>query len=99
MRRAVEPVPGKPRRDYAPAFHAQEILLRAYNVKEYQIVGPGSLDTDVYDVNAMAAPGTTQEQFQIMLRYLLAERLKFAHLESPDSVSGYELTARRADRS
>jgi uncharacterized protein (TIGR03435 family) len=75
-------------------FTLKKILLRAYDVKEYQIFGPGSIDTDAYDVSATAAPGTTQEQFQLMLRNLLAERLQLTlHQEAEDLISGYELTA------
>jgi uncharacterized protein (TIGR03435 family) len=73
-------------------FTLRKILSRAYNVKDYLISGPKSLDADAYDVSAKAAPGTTQEQFQLMLRSLLAERLKFeAHIESRDFVTGYQL--------
>ena len=73
-------------------FTLKKILLRAYDVKEYQIFGPASIDTTVYNVEATAAPGTPQDQFQLMLRNLLAERLQLTvHQESKDYISGYDL--------
>ncbi len=74
-------------------FTLRKILLRAYNVRDYQIVGPSFLDTTVYNLDATAAPGTTQEVFQAMLRNLLAERLQLKiHEENRDFISGYDLT-------
>jgi uncharacterized protein (TIGR03435 family) len=73
-------------------FTLRKILLRAYDVKDWQIAGPSSIDTDVYDVDATAAPGTTQEVFQVMLRNLLVERFQLElHLGSGDVFSGYDL--------
>jgi uncharacterized protein (TIGR03435 family) len=73
-------------------FTLRKILLRAYDLKEWQIVGPSSIDTDVYDVDATAAPGTTQEVFQVMLRNLLVERFQLElHVGSGDVFSGYDL--------
>jgi len=73
-------------------FTLKKALLRAYDVQDYQISGPSSLDTDAYDIAATASVGVTHEQFQVMLRNLLAERLHLAlHLETRDFVSQYDL--------
>ena len=54
------------------------LLLRvAYNVQDYQIVGPEWLAQDRYDIVARAAvPVTGQQLLQQMLQSLLAERFK-----------------------
>ena len=48
---------------------------------DFEISGPGWLDTERYTISATIPPGTTQEQFRLMLQNLLAERfgLKFHH--------------------
>jgi uncharacterized protein (TIGR03435 family) len=55
-------------------------IQRAYGIEDYQIGGPGSLGT-VWSITANAAPGTTQEQANLMLQSLLEERfhLTFHH--------------------
>jgi uncharacterized protein (TIGR03435 family) len=61
------------------------ILTRAYNVKAYQISGPGWLDTERFDIAAKIPEGATKEQFLLMLQGLLAERFKLKlHREKKD---------------
>ena len=50
------------------------LLVRAYNVKTYQIEGPEWLDSDGFDITAKIRPGATVEEFRVMLQNLLAER-------------------------
>lgn len=52
------------------------LLVNAFDVKAFQIVGPAWLDTERFDVNATMPPQTTKAQFQVMLQNLLAERFK-----------------------
>jgi uncharacterized protein (TIGR03435 family) len=54
----------------------KSLLVTAYGLKNYQVEGPPWLDTDGYDITAKVAPGTTREQFNLMLQSLLAERFK-----------------------
>jgi len=56
----------------------KRVLLRAYDMKNYQIVGPDWLDTLRFDVLATLPGSATNEQFQAMLRDLLATRFKMA---------------------
>ena len=73
-------------------FTLKKILMRAFGVKDFQISGPASLDSAAYDIAATAAPGTTLEQFQLMLQNLLAEQLNLKfHYETRDFISSYEL--------
>jgi uncharacterized protein (TIGR03435 family) len=54
----------------------KNLLVNAYDVKDYQISGPDFLNTERFDVEATMPPETTKQQFLIMLQNLLAERFK-----------------------
>src|SRR6266446_4406926 len=54
----------------------KNILMRAYEVKGYQISGPGWLDSERFDIVAKVPQGATKEQFLLMIQNLLAERFK-----------------------
>src|SRR3954451_10262547 len=61
----------------------KNVIMRAYNVKGYQISGPSWLDSERFDITAKVPAGATKEQFQLMLQNLLAERFKLQlHRES-----------------
>ena len=63
----------------------RRILLSAYEVKNYQISGPGWLDTLRFDITAKVPDGTTKDQFQLMLQNLLITRFKMTvHRESKE---------------
>ena len=63
----------------------KNLLTVAYGVKNYQISGPGWLDTERYDIMAKMPPDTTKEQFALMLQSLIAERFKLTlHRETKD---------------
>src|SRR5262245_40529750 len=53
-----------------------ELVRSAFQVREYQIIGPDWLKFDRYDVRAKAPDGTAQDQIPLMLQSLLAERFK-----------------------
>jgi uncharacterized protein (TIGR03435 family) len=69
----------------------QNLLAQAYRIKNFQIEGPGWLDTDRFDVEAKLPAGAKDDEFPAMLQALLKERftLKF-HLESK-ALSAYVL--------
>lgn len=52
----------------------RSMLYYAYGFAGREIIGPAWLGSGRFDITATAAPGTTKEQFTIMLRNLLAER-------------------------
>jgi uncharacterized protein (TIGR03435 family) len=74
---------------------AQMLILRAYRIQPSQLIGaPDWAATERFDVVAMAAAGTPQEQMPLMVRALLADRFKLAvHQESRD-LPIYALVAR-----
>ncbi len=52
------------------------VIRKAYNVKYYQISGPSWFDSERFNIVATVPPGTTEEQFRLMLQNLLADRFK-----------------------
>jgi uncharacterized protein (TIGR03435 family) len=61
----------------------RRVLLNAYDFRNYQILGPDWLNTLRFDITAILPEGATKEQFQSMLRNLLATRFQMtAHGES-----------------
>jgi uncharacterized protein (TIGR03435 family) len=68
-----------------PFVSLRDLLIRAYDVKTYQITGPAWLDTERYDITATMPPDTTMPQFRTMLQNLLAERFKLTmHRETKE---------------
>lgn len=55
------------------------LISRAYGVEYYQVIGPDWLTdfrAEKYNIVASIAPGTTEQQFRVMLQNLLAERFQ-----------------------
>jgi uncharacterized protein (TIGR03435 family) len=68
-----------------PYMAMKNILMNAYDVKNFQIVGPSWLDTERFDITATMPPDTTNQQFRVMLQNLLAERFKLTiHRETKE---------------
>ena len=70
----------------------KQLLVRAYDLKNYQVEGPAWLDTDGYDIVAKVPSGTTKEQFNLMLQSLLAERFKVTAHRETKTLPVYALT-------
>jgi uncharacterized protein (TIGR03435 family) len=74
-----------PGRIHYPFMSLKNILMNAYDVKNFQISGPSWLDTERFDIEATMPPDTTKEQFRVMLQNLLAERFKLTiHRDSKE---------------
>ncbi|HEY1758742.1 MAG TPA: TIGR03435 family protein [Bryobacteraceae bacterium] len=54
----------------------KEVIGKAYKVQQYQITGPGWIETERYDIVARFAPHSAADQVPLMLQALLAERFK-----------------------
>lgn len=68
-----------------PFMSLKALLMTAYDVKTYQIVGPVWLDSERFEITATMPPETTKEQFHVMLQNLLAERFKLViHKENKE---------------
>ena len=71
----------------------RQIILAAYGVKEYQLVGPSWLDTERYHIDAKAEGNVDDDKLMPMLQTLLAERFHLAlHREKKDTTA-YALVA------
>jgi uncharacterized protein (TIGR03435 family) len=61
------------------------LLMRAYELKNYQIGGPAWIDSERYDIAAKIPAGATRSQVSLMLQSLLAERFRLlAHRETKE---------------
>jgi uncharacterized protein (TIGR03435 family) len=70
--------------------------VNACDVRETQISGPAWLDTEWYSVEATMPPPTTKEQFRVMLRNLLQDRLKMAIYWENRDLPVFSLTVGRS---
>ena len=69
------------------------LLRRAFAIDTFQLVTPSGLPNAYFDIHAKVPPGTTDPEFDEMLRNLLSERFSLeAHHESRE-MPGYELVA------
>jgi len=67
------------------------VIGKAYDVKYYQISGPGWFESERFNIIATVPPGTTKEQFRLMLQNLLADRFKLALHKETREMSIYSL--------
>jgi uncharacterized protein (TIGR03435 family) len=73
-----------------------QLLMKAWDVEYYRIDGPAWLkstahELDLYDITATLQPGTTRQQFQLMLQNLLVERFQIKLHHETRTLPGYEL--------
>jgi uncharacterized protein (TIGR03435 family) len=63
------------------SFPLQIVLLRAFDIKPYQLSGPSWISSERYDIRAKLPEGASKEQVPAMFRNLLVERfgMKFHH--------------------
>ncbi len=69
----------------------KDLIQTAWNVKSYQVTGPGWMESARFDISAKLAAGTTKEQSREMLQNLLAERFKLVIHHSTKESSIYAL--------
>jgi uncharacterized protein (TIGR03435 family) len=72
-------------------FTLSALIGTAYDVKWYQMPGADP-NADRFEVTATMAPGTTKDQFRLMLQNLLAERFKLAVHKEMREIPIYALT-------
>ena len=70
----------------------KQLLVKAYDLKNYQVEGPAWLDSDGFDIVAKIPAGTSKEQFNLMLQSLLAERFKVTVHRETKTLPVYALT-------
>lgn len=61
------------------ATNVSLLVQVAYHVKDFRLLGgPGWINAERFDIDAIAADGTTVEQTRVMLQAMLADRFKLA---------------------
>ena|SRR5579863_235705 len=71
----------------------KNLLLHAYEVRDFQILGgPGWIDSDRFDVEAKAEGNPSPERITLMLQTLLADRFKLALHRDTKELPIYALT-------
>lgn len=85
-----------PGRIHYPFMTMKSLLTNAFDVKNFQIVGPSWLDTERFDITATMPPNTTKEQFRAMLQNLLAERFKLTIHRDSKELPMYSLTVAKS---
>jgi len=72
-----------------------ELLMKAWNMKSYQISGPDWLRardrSNSYTITATMPPATSAQDFQVMLQHLLIERFHMQTRHETRKITGYEL--------
>ena len=69
----------------------KRLVAEAYHLQLNQVLGPGWLDKNEYDIDAKAAGAGTREQMALMLRSLVAERFKLTKHSEMRDLRVYEL--------
>jgi uncharacterized protein (TIGR03435 family) len=67
------------------------VILRAYDVLNFEVSAPGWLSSQRYDIAAKVPPGTSMEQCNRMLQSLLAERFHLTLHHETKELQGFEL--------
>ncbi len=67
------------------------LLMQAYGLKDYQILGPSWIETDRFEVAAKIPAGANQAQVAGMLQLLLAQRFRLAVRRETRELSVYAL--------
>ena len=62
----------------AGAASLKTLLMRAYELKDYQIGGPGWMDSERYEIAAKIPGGATRREVALMLQSLLTQRFRLA---------------------
>jgi len=69
----------------------KSVILRAFGVQAFQLIGPDWITTARYDITAVIPPGSTQEQFNQMMRGMLEDRFKLQVHREMRKFSAYNL--------
>jgi uncharacterized protein (TIGR03435 family) len=69
----------------------KSIIVYAFDVKDYQVIGENPLLSERYSIQAKAEAGTPKEQLRLMLQQLLADRFKMKFKPEAREVPGFAL--------
>ncbi len=77
------------------AVTLRTLIQRAWNLRSYQVAGPGTMDNAQYDIEARVPEGTNPEQFRQMLQNLISGRFHLAVHHEMREQEVYELSVAR----
>lgn len=81
-----------------PNTNVKSLLLRAYDIKDYQLSGgPSWIETEYFDIEATAGHDATVPELRLMLQSLLAERFGLRSHTETRQAPAYTLSVARAD--
>jgi uncharacterized protein (TIGR03435 family) len=87
----MRPLPGG--RLHGENMPARMLIMRAYHVQDFQIVGgPDWLRNEGFDIEAKGEPNATNAQIMLMLQPLLEERLQLKYHRETRDLPVYALT-------
>jgi uncharacterized protein (TIGR03435 family) len=69
------------------------LVMRAYDIKRYQLSAPDWTTNVNYEISAKLRPDTTKEEFPDMIRNLLSDRFKLEFHWSKKEMAMYDLVA------
>jgi uncharacterized protein (TIGR03435 family) len=84
-----------PGRIHMPLITMKQLLKRAYR-SYYEINGPGWIADQLYAIEATMPAATTKEQYEEMLRNLIAERFQLKFHGEKKEITGYTLTVAKS---
>ena len=67
------------------------LVLRAYNLKHYQLIAPDWVADTNFEIGAKLAADASKEQFREMIQNLLTERFKLEFHRGKKEMGGYDL--------
>jgi uncharacterized protein (TIGR03435 family) len=67
------------------------LVLRAYDIKNYQLTAPDWMGSTNYEISAKLPPDTTSVQFREMIRNLLSDRFKLEFHRTQKEMAMYDL--------
>jgi uncharacterized protein (TIGR03435 family) len=82
----------EPGRLRLPGVTLKRLVMLAYDVKDFQVVGPGWIGDELFTIDATRPADTSADQNRAMLRNLLADRFKAQIRRETRSLPTYSLT-------
>lgn len=79
------------------ANNLRNLLYYVFDEQVYLITAPDWQTSEYYTISANVPPGTTKEQFNLMLQNLLAERFHMIAHHEVKELPGYEMVVGRSD--
>ena len=76
--------------------HLKSVVAWAYNLQPIQIVGPGWMDSDTYDIVAKAPGEVTKDRLRLMMQTLLVNRFKLDFHRDTKEMPAYVLSVAKS---